>query len=135
MSNLSISPDALTQEIKKLLDEYGADVNRVLDEEIDKAAKDARRKIRAKTAGWGKGRYSRGWTLKKENRAGGLFHSQILYNKDLPGLPHLLEFSHEKKNKSGSYGRSTPRPHLAELNDWIETELPRRLMERINKIK
>lgn len=133
--NLTIGPEQLGGAIEQILKEYGDEVNAVLDQELDLVAKAALRRIREKTRGWGTGRYSKGWSIKKETHAGGVFKTQTIYNKALPGLPHLLEFSHPIKNQAGDTGKtSTPNPHIAAVNDWVAEELPKRVQKRLNKL-
>lgn len=61
----------------------------------------------------GTGRYAKGWTstldTKKRSAQG------IIYNKDVPGLPHLLEHGHA--NRGG--GRTPGRVHIKTIEDEV----------------
>lgn len=133
MSNVTISSDQLDSAIRQILDEYGTEVTAIVNDEVEKVAKQGKKKLADRTRSWGAGKYSKGWSIKLEKAFKGLFVSATIYNKTKPGLPHLLEKSHTIKNQYGSYGSSTPNPHIADVNDWVSKELQRRISSRINK--
>lgn len=130
---ITVSPDQLDSAIRQILAEYGDKVTSIINEEVPKVATKGRKKLADKTRGWGGGKYSKGWAVKKESSLKGMFVSATIYNKSVPGLPHLLEKSHVIKNQHGSYGYSSPNPHIAEVNDWVAKELESQIMAKINK--
>ena len=70
---------------------------------IGQAAKLAKRQVVAGAPG---SEYKRGWTVRTTKRNGSI--TSVVYNKDKPGLTHLLEHSHVIKNQFGTYGRTSP---------------------------
>lgn len=58
-----------------------------------------------------KGKYARGWTIKRENK------KVKIYNAKSPGLTHLLEFGHAKKNG----GRTRAIPHIKPAEEKAKT--------------
>lgn len=87
--------------------------------------RESRREVKAHT-----GDYAKGWQVKIVK--GRLKTTATLYN-DHYSLPHLLEYSHEVKNKKGGpvLGETRPHPHIEqverELVDTFEREVLRKL--------
>ena len=106
----TISPDNLTVELSKLLQNYTQDVSIAIEEEIDKTAKlvldEVKRTSPVKT-----GKYKKGWKIKKEDRKGEVV--RIIYNKDKGSIVHLLELGHAKRGG----GRVSERPHMRPAYD------------------
>ena len=87
----------LEKEIAKILTEYGDEVADHVKEATKKVAKVGANAVKANAQGdfGGTGRYAKGWTSQIEENH---YSAQgIIYNKDLPGLPHLLEKGHAKR--------------------------------------
>ena len=90
---------------------------------IDDAAKEAAevtaRELRANSPkrekGKGKGRYAKGWKVKKRNEAH--LVAYVVYNGSSPGLTHPLEHGHVARNQYGSYGRVRAIPHIGPAAD------------------
>lgn len=108
--------DKLSANINKILQEYEDSVVK----DTGKLAKDFAKKgataVRqeAKAQGWGENTgYDKGWTSKFEE--GRLSSTGIIYNKDIPGLAHLLENGHALRNG----GRSKAYPHIAPVEEKI----------------
>lgn len=130
---VTVSPDQLDSAIRQILDEYGTKATSIINEEVPKVAAKGRKKLADRTRGWGTGKYSKGWAVKKEDSFKGMFVRATIYNKTVPGLPHLLEKSHTIKNQYGTYGQTVPESHIAEINEWVAKELEARIIARINK--
>lgn len=106
----------LALELNKILQEYGDEVVENMTDVIKDAAKTGAKKLKAdaqNTFG-GSGRYAKGWTSQVET--GRLSAQGVIYNKDLPGLPHLLEHGHAKRGG----GRVEGTVHIAPIEDEIE---------------
>ena len=114
----------LRDEIQAILDEYGEEVEEELREIIPAVAKEAAKKLR-KSSPDNKGGYAKGWTQQTEK--GRMTVSSVIYNKAKPGLPHLLEYSHALRNG----GRSRPIPHIAQVEEWANTEVVKRIEEAL----
>lgn len=115
MAASKIPPDKLASEINSILAEYGADIDNEMDNAVKRVAKagvSALRRV-AKQLFGGSGRYAKGWTSTVET--GGHSAQGVIYNKDVPGLPHLLEHGH--LNRDGS--RTPGKPHIAPVEDEI----------------
>lgn len=109
--------DKLAQSIDKILNEYEEDIIK----DTGKLAKDFAKKgaqaLRGNPGGFGgTGEYSKGWTSRYED--GRLSQQGIIYNKDVPGLPHLLEHGHALRNGGRTKGVS----HIAPVEDKISEE-------------
>ena len=122
MANRKIKAGDLGKEVQKILVYYGSDVA----EQADKIAKSTTRRgakmLReySRQVLGGTGKYSKGWTSSyksmwtSKSKQGALFNG-VIYNKDVPGLPHLLEHGHAKRYG----GRVRAYPHIAETESAI----------------
>ena len=97
------------------LTEYVEGVQTAIDEAAKEAAEATVRDLKAtspkRDKGKGKGKYAKGWKMKKKKD--GLSVSYIVYNANNPGLTHTLEHGHIVKNQYGTYGRSEAKVHIA----------------------
>lgn len=122
----------LTKEIGRLLDQYGSAVRTAVNDEVEKMAKEARKQIaneaKSKIDG---NRYAKSFSVKIKSYFGGLEKEAIIYSK-IPGLTQLLEKGHKVGN---SGGKTRAFPHFLPVNEWIASEFPKRVTERLNKIK
>lgn len=107
-------------ELSAVITEYTAEVEEKTFQAVRKAALKCKRDIKAASP-VGSGDYKRGWTVRNE-RDRGLITSTV-YNKDMPGLTHLLEKSHVVRNQFGTYGRTDPKPHIAPAAEDAEKYL------------
>lgn len=124
----TIQPEKLTDEIQKILDEYGDEARAALAEAISETAKEAQTQLRSKNMGrklWKK--YPKGWSV--QIKAGRLDVEGIVYNKDHYRLTHLLEFGHATRNG----GRTKAFPHIAEVNAFAQKDVLERLREKLQK--
>ena len=109
----------LTATVDALLEEYGDEIFNDLDEVIQETAEEAVSKLHSvQTFAPGRrpsGEYSRGWTsteqIKKRTQV-----VRVIYNEELAGLAHLLEFGHA--NRGG--GRTPGYGHIKPVDDWIQ---------------
>ena len=107
--------DKLSEEIGSILAEYGGEVEAEMEEAVKKVSKAGAKDLRAKSKQTfkGSGAYAKGWASTVET---GVHSAQgVIYNKDLPGLPHLLEHGH--LNRDGS--RTPGREHIAVIERQI----------------
>lgn len=107
--------DKLSAEVEKILADYGQDVNRNLSEATKRVAKAGAKAVSqsAKAAAGGTGKYAAGWSYSLEE--GRLGIQGIIYNKNVPGLPHLLEKGHAKRGG----GRVSGRAHIAPVEKEV----------------
>lgn len=120
--------DKLSAEISKILTDYGDEVADNMSSIVKKVSQSGAKALRAESKRkfpHGSGAYAKGWrssidTNKRTARG-------TIYNADLPGLPHLLEYGHA--NRGG--GRTPGRVHIKTVEDELikdfEKEVRRRL--------
>lgn len=116
----------LTAQIMSVLKEYNGTVTEAVQEILPKVAKEGQKMLRqvspSKT-----GKYASGWSVKTEK--GTMTIDSIIYNRKAPGLPHLLEKGHAKRNG----GRTGARVHIAPVEEWVKSEVVKQLEEAISR--
>lgn len=118
--------DRLSAEINKILTEYGEDVQKNVDEAAAKVTKAGVKTVRSNSGIFdGSGKYAKGWTSKFEK--GRLSSQGIIYNGTVPGLPHLLEHGHAKRNG----GRTDGRPHILPVEEKIVKDFTKEVEKAI----
>ena len=73
------------------------------------------------------GEYKRGWTIRTKRLKYGF--DGVIYNKDKPGLTHLLNNGHIKANQYGTYGRKEGDNHITKARNLAEAYLVDLLVE------
>lgn len=129
------NPDQLKTTFNSLFQQIGVQVDDSFQQAFDSVGKEAVAKLKSTSpkAKGSKKHYASGWTYTKVNVRRGQFSSQI-YNKTKPGLAHLLEHKHEIIGPDGeSHGWSTPQPHIAQVNDWVQSEIVKRITQNLQK--
>lgn len=103
-------------DFNKIIKELQTDVK----EAIEKASKDVAKEGIAQLKGKSPkrtGEYAKGWGQSKRN------DSIVIHNRTKPGLTHLLEKGHAKRNG----GRVGPVKHIEPVEEWIKDELVKRV--------
>lgn len=121
------SIDKLSAAIHDILAEYGDDVQENLSDAVKQVTKKGARAVKAaaKTTFGGTGEYAAGWTSRAET---GRFSAQgYIYNKDVPGLPHLLENGHANRNGGRTPGREHIKPVEQKIVKEFEAEVKKGL--------
>ena len=108
--------DKLSAEVERILTEYAEDTTKTVDDLAVEMAKKGAKALKGESAGaYGGGKYSRGWKVTvEESRLG---TTAVIHNTT-PGLPHLLEHGHAKRNG----GRVAGRVHIAPVEEKIVEE-------------
>lgn len=132
MSKSIINVDDLGKEIANTIAAYTKDVSEAVELEVDRTAKEVRDEIKSiapKRTGKLQvvNTYAKGFSVKKDNTAGKA--NRIIYNRNKPGLVHLLELGHVKR---GGKGRVAARPHLQPSYDKVVPKMEKNI-ERIIK--
>lgn len=116
--------------VSRILEEYGDNVSSLVKEVTKKVARVGVKAVKANAQGefGGTGKYAKGWTSQIEEDH---FSAQgFIYNKSLPGLPHLLEHGHAMRG-GGRSGSVAGREHIApveqELVEQFENNIKREL--------
>ena len=105
----------LSAEVNKILQEYGDDVYTSINQITREVAQKGVRKLKAdaRNSFGGTGEYAKEWTSQVET--GHVSAQGVIYNKDLPGLPHLLEHGHAMRNG----GRAPGKVHIKPVEDEL----------------
>lgn len=90
-------------------------------EDVRDVARQARAQLKRTSPRGGSARhYADGWSMRTQRKRGHV--EAVVYNKDKPGLAHLLEKGHA--NRGG--GRTAGRKHIEPAYEAAERELSRR---------
>ena len=128
MGKTFINPEEFGLEIANAIADYTEDVVVAIEEEIDNTAEKVKEEIQSSSAWKDRtGEYRKGWTIKKENRKGEAV--RIIYNKNKPGLVHLLEFGHAKRGG----GRVAGRPHVQPAYEKYVPQMEQNIEDIIKK--
>ena len=103
--------------VQGLMDKFGDVAESVLADAVWKTAGTAVKELKKGQSSpqfQGGEKYNKGWSRKLVTKR--LYAEAIVYNKTAPGLAHLLEFGHAKRNG----GRTRAFPHISPVNDQVE---------------
>lgn len=115
-----------SSEIKKILEEYGEEVQEVVSKSIEAEAPKVVKELK-KSSPKNRGEYAKSW--KKENEKDRLNGTKMtVYNDKHYRLTHLLEFGHALRNG----GRTRAIPHIKPAQDKAEKEIIREIEERLS---
>lgn len=127
MPSVRIDSSGLRDLVNQYLTEYGTEVATVLEEAGKATAKDAVKKLKQGGSYNGGEKFNKGWTAKTEtNRIGS---STTVYNSTQPGLAHLLEFGHAKRNG----GRTKAFNFIAPVADQVEDVFAKEFEKALEK--
>lgn len=134
-----VSIDKLVSAMEITLEDYANGVDKCLQiasEEAGKSAEDELHQtspVRKKNGG----EYRKSWTYsEKAIKRGKAYRTElVVYNKDHYRLTHLLEKSHHIANKYGSYGKSTPQPHIEPAQKNAEAEFVKTFERELGRIR
>lgn len=127
-----VGPDAFERTMEEILGEVPKRLDEELPKAVSKASALGRRRIRENVkglSGWGvrTGRYVRGWSYRRK-KVGDEWQG-VVYNKEVPGLAHLLEKGHAKVGG----GRVEGREHIAPAAEDAFDEFSRLVGEAVGK--
>lgn len=127
MASRKVTLENLDKAIAEILNEYQGDVvdniNEITAVVTKKGAQAVKNESLSKfnNVNLPRGRYGSGWTSQVET---GRFSAQgTIYNSKYPGLPHLLENGHAKRNG----GRVEGTPHIQPIEEKITQEYIRKI--------
>lgn len=116
-----VTLDNLASEIHKIVEEYCEGVVDGVDIGVQKTAQLGARALNAASgASFGGKKYRRSWTSQFEKQC---THSSAVLYSTKPGLPHLLEYGHAKRNGGRVPGRTHIAPVEQELIRVFEKEV------------
>lgn len=118
-----ITPENLSQAIADILQEYEEGAEKTLEDVTRDVAKAGAKALKnASGVFGGSGKYAKGWTAQKETVA--RYHTLwTIWNKSKPGLPHLLEYGHAKRQG----GRTAGKTHIAPVADDLIEQFQKKL--------
>lgn len=125
-----VTVDNLQEAIDSILEEYEGEIYENLDEITQRIGKKGVEALKntSKETFSGK-RYASGWAMVSEKNR--LYTTVTIYNKNQPGLAHLLENGHVKANGTGRYGQWDGIEHIypveEKLVDEYESEVSQNL--------
>jgi hypothetical protein len=120
-----VTLENLDSEIKKILDEYGDEVNQNLDIITKRIGQKGAQALKNESLSEfpnskkHKQRYGQTWTYEVEKKR--LYTAVTIYNKQA-GLPHLLENGHALVAGGRSLGQVPGHEHIAPIADKLEQE-------------
>lgn len=118
--------DTLADDIGKILEEYQDDVKQNLDQITKQIAQKGQQALKNESKSKFKGdRYWKGW--KVDLQVGRLDTKAMIYNASLPGLPHLLEKGHAKRNG----GRVEGTVHIAPIEEKLVAEFEKQVRSKL----
>ena len=128
MAKTKITADQFEATLQKVLNKYADDfrgnLGNITREFAKKGAKEISQSASGKFKDTGAG-YAKGWTTRYETSR---YSAQgVIYNQDVPGLPHLLENPHAKRGG----GRTSGNPHIAPVEEQICKEYERAVEKAI----
>lgn len=112
--------------LSRALTEVSDEENEILFKCMSKAMRKAKRDV-INNSPILSGEYKRGWTIRTKRLKYGF--DGVIYNKDKPGLTHLLNNGHQKANQYGSYGRKEGDNHITKARNLAEAYLVDLLVE------
>lgn len=129
-------PNEFGLQLNAILANFSSQVDETVDAETRQIAKEAAKKLRQtspkKARGKNSGKYAKGWTWKQANDKK-RHYRVIVWNATDWQLTHLLEYGHRVvKNGKATEERTEPQPHIADVEKWVQEELPRRIKEKLN---
>lgn len=116
-------------DIKEILNDYSSDIQDAITEEAQIVAKKGANTLKNNSPK-NTGKYKKGWRVKTLKGRG--YVECTIHNATSYQLTHLLERPHVIRNGNGTFGISTPKVHIAPVNDSCINEYEREV-ERIIK--
>lgn len=117
MANQKVDFSNMANIISSYLDEYGLQVKETLQEASKKTGQEVAKELRKggsyQTNKTGE-KFNKGWKATEQKSRLGI--STVVHNTTIPGLAHLLEFGHAKRNG----GRTRAFNFIAPVADTVE---------------
>ena len=120
----------LTVQLNQVLDEYNEEFDEAVNLAMFSVANEAAEKLKAiSPQSKGHKKYANGWTVESNFDE----KTYTVYNKAQPGLTHLLENGHIKKNQYGTYDdRVEGIKHIEPVSEWANLKVMNRIEKELN---
>ncbi len=129
MADRYVGVDEFSREIEQIVGEVADGVDSRMPQALSQSLQLGKRRVKANAAQFkGSGAYARGWSARRDPDGRGSYVGHI-YNKDLPGLPHLLEKGHAKVGG----GRVEGREHIAPAAEDAFEDFERRVLKAVEE--
>lgn len=122
---LKIDSERFSATINELLEEYGEEAREAVEEVSKTVAKQVVQDLRKGGSYQGGAEFNKGWTSKTETSR--LGSSTVVYNRTKPGLAHLLEFGHAKRNGGRTRAFNFIAPVADSVGEKFETAFEKAL--------
>lgn len=123
-----IEPDFFERSMEQILGEVKAEIGAKTPKAVRASVQVARREVKA-NAPKRTGRYAEGWATRTKRDSSDSYTGTV-YNKDVPGLPHLLEKGHAKVGG----GRVSGEEHVAPAAEKAFRDFERRIDEVVSAL-
>ena len=121
-----ITIDQFASSIHDILEKYGDEINENMDEAVKAVSRKGAQAVKSAASSTFNGnKYASGWTSKTET--GRMSAQGTIYNRTVPGLPHLLENGHAMRGG----GRVAGRPHIKPVEEKIIQEFEQEVRKSI----
>lgn len=124
-----ITLDQLGKELANIVRDYQEDLDVSLKQAAQRAGSKGAAALRGSSASVIGGRYARGWGYTTTERR--LYFDLDIWQKQVPGLPHLLEFGHAMPQG----GRSRAKPHVEPVNEMLQEQFVNIIREDIEALE
>lgn len=106
--------------LDRLMSEVSQEENEILFKCMSKAMKKCKADVKEESP-TRYGDYAKGWAVRTKRLKYGF--QGVIYNRDYPGLTHLLEKGHVGKNQYGEYKRVNGKKHISLAREAAEEYL------------
>lgn len=129
MAKVKVTADSLSDAIADIISDYADEIGENLQEITEKIGKKGAEALKnesmQKFGTTGGNKYAKGWKATTQKQR--LEKKAIIYNQNVPGLPHLLEHGHAKRGG----GRTAGVPHISTVESKLIEEFEREVESRL----
>lgn len=132
-----ISFDKFLDTIELTLEDYANGVDKCLAKASEEAGQSAENELHSTSPVGYTGNYRKSWTFSdRQIKRGKSYRTElVVYSVKYYRLTHLLEKSHRIANKYGSYGKSTPQPHIEPAQRNAEEKFEKVFKDELARIR
>ena len=121
-----ITIDQFASSIHDILEKYGDEINENMEAAVKAVSRKGAQAVKSAASSTFNGKkYASGWTSRTET--GRMSAQGTIYNRTVPGLPHLLENGHAMRGG----GRVAGRPHIKPVEEKIIQEFEQEVRKSI----